>query len=419
MALHPAWDQMALVISVGGTILNLLLIGSILSSRSLRNQRETILNANLALSDILLSLIWTVKYTAIVIAGSLENSIMRDDATCTFEGVFMSSVYTSVFALTSVAVYNYRTIVPENAQAMPHKLLYVWSAGMWIGGIVVSAIPMLFGMRYIHHTTTSYCASDVTTPMATTLAKLSFDIPIFSCCVGIINFSYFMILRKFSLVQKRMDALGLKNSNAGATSSTKSASTAKSTPATRKLSLSVRRKSSIVSETSSGGPEGSVKKMAKNPQSFRIKMAIIKRAIVMTIGFLMCWTVAITCLIYQSFAKVYVPPEVYSVAMLLAHLSVVSNPLVFFVIDHNYKRALFILLRLPESWHPMSSSEAGRSASGKQSVPNKRPSVVNTNSKSVSVASSAEYRSDSDEELDASKENEGKAEASAPANPDS
>ncbi|KAI8929657.1 hypothetical protein BC831DRAFT_442520, partial [Entophlyctis helioformis] len=197
-----AWDQTALFISVIGLILNGLLVSSIFFSKSLRNQGETILNANLAFSDLLLSIIRVIKYS-----GILSGAYTDYDKICELEGIFMSTVYTSILTLTSVAVYNYAIIVPESRPQISRRLLFLCSLGLWIIGGAFSVMPVVFGMRFVHHTVTSFCTTTLNTPPTVSMVKLIFDIPVFSTCVVTINYAYGMILRKFSLIHKGMNRL--------------------------------------------------------------------------------------------------------------------------------------------------------------------------------------------------------------------
>ncbi|KAI8929658.1 hypothetical protein BC831DRAFT_442521 [Entophlyctis helioformis] len=409
------WDQAALVICLCGAVLNTLLVASILTSKTLRNQAETILNSNLATSDLLLSVLWSAKYISILQLG-FDKSPMRFSFYCDVEGFFMSTVYTSMLTLTSIAVYNYGLLVPDKWPTMSRKFLFLWSGSLWLIGIAFSSTPILFGMRYIHHTTTTYCAADVNTPATTTLAKLVFDVPVFTSCVGIINYSYYMILRKFSVVQKRMDVLGMKNSNTYKDKATDASTTpALNMQRSQEAAASAGRAATGSinnnnNNSNASGPDTSVKRMARNPQSLRIKMAIIKRAIFMTVGFLMCWTVSICCLLYQSISATYVSTTSYSVGMITAYFSVVVNPMVFFTIDKNYRRALFTLLRLPKSWIPTAYTGSTDSSSAQQGGSVKRSSSAQTPLKIVAIGDGLgsdmeeEYEEDNHDSLDAADE---------------
>ncbi|KAI8929643.1 hypothetical protein BC831DRAFT_442422 [Entophlyctis helioformis] len=326
-----AWDEAGMAVSAAGTILNLLLISSILAPRTSSTPTS--------LSDLLLAVLLLAKHTAIffLLSGCKVESAL-----------LMSIVYTSVFTLSSIAAYNYAIIVPDKRPNLPRKTMILWSIALWILGIITGLLPAVFGVNFVRHTTASFCTTDPSNSSQQPYKiKIVFDIIVFSACLGVINHSYTQILLKFMRVSKRMEAVGMRNSNAGSHARSGSAKQISSQPSAHGRSSSAPIASGgQSSETSSqmAPGEASERKMAKNPQMFRIKMSIIKRALIITFGFLSCWTAFFICTLYQQFSSRYTSAEVYA-------------------------RALFILLRLPESWYPQAYTVSTQSASGSQSAP--------------------------------------------------
>ncbi|KAI8929642.1 hypothetical protein BC831DRAFT_442420 [Entophlyctis helioformis] len=343
-----AYDVLTLVACFFGTVLNSLYLASFIGSETLRNKPEMILNANLALTDLAFSLVTVCKHLWIVTVG------------CNYEApVTMGLAYTSTATLASISVYNCLLIVPTDKIHISRRALFIWSGCLWLLGTFWASIGIPFGMEFVRHTDTSFCTVNY--------ASSSGQGHIFyTVCIGAINMCYGLVFLKFLRVSRsahsrekagklsgRKSKTRLRHASAPVSEDGRPSHTSQSRPSSIAETHAISPDTGVESaETSSNAVDtmsDTVQDPRANPRLFQMKMAIIRRAVIIAAGFLLCWTPFMVATMYQTFSQTFSSGQLYSIATVIAICSVVVNPVSFFLVDKNCRIALFKILGIPRA----------------------------------------------------------------------
>ncbi|KAI8929656.1 hypothetical protein BC831DRAFT_442518 [Entophlyctis helioformis] len=387
-------DTVILPLAACGTVLNMLLIGSIARSRSLRRRPETILNMNLAALDLVYSIVLTVKHSIFLAVGR-DHSFLG--------GVFGCKVDAIIRALperrlqpSTIAIQNYLQVVPNTMVNLTSRTLLLWSAGIWAFGATLAISAFIDSTDLILQPSGANCSYSYTSTKPLIVLGTLVDAVGLVVCIGIIITSYTLIYIKLN--QVAMQLLDKPPTKAESSrwsirsipslvlrafrlSLHKSDSPNNGTDAPDKTRKRHNRSASTSAAVSDGTghdkgtgqtpcgtqsqSDAGVDTALTNPRMLRMRLAVVHRATIISIGFIIGWIPLVITSFYQLFTHNILTPMQDAIVIVCACLIVVTNPVIFFTIDTNYRKALFNLLRLSSVLSPTNASTMSVAASAR------------------------------------------------------
>ncbi|KAI8929662.1 hypothetical protein BC831DRAFT_258142 [Entophlyctis helioformis] len=391
------FNKALLAVSVVGVVLNSALIASIMGSKALRAQPETILNASLACIDMLFALSIASKQAMILAVDGRENTFLHSSFGCNVDaGVLKGLAVASILTLASISVYHYLRVVPERKHPPTARTLVIWSASMWVFSGIWSFMPIAFGTGYVLQPSKLFCSIDYPSHSLAVMIETSLDLLLFAGCFGVIAACYGCIFAKFMGISNRVNAVTARANHqmdsSDHSSQTQTGNHSQSTGSLRPLTkLSepplLGRSPQLSRAAHKAGVNGQATKTAasgdyilgnshkslpqngdsssslpkepkpapsqakytrprstSNPVMMQMKMAIIRRAIIITGSFAVCWLPFLVCTLYQTFTRTFVSELFDSLVILVGGCAVVLNPIAFFIVDVQYRRGLFDMI---------------------------------------------------------------------------
>ncbi|KAI8910752.1 hypothetical protein BC831DRAFT_492763 [Entophlyctis helioformis] len=272
------------------------------------------LNLSLSVCDLLLSMVVLSTYGSSL--GSDVSMLAKSNVLCQVQGFGVQHLgVVSVWTILGLAVYQFHVIVREQPAPRP-STIQLFILAIWVVNSVLAMLPILFGSRthYVLQVSRLYCGFDVLTqePLSVSFRTLntagSFFVP------AVIGVLYYFTYRRVAMLSRRVQGRMDPPSPA------------------RGKGRGARRQSA-----------------PKIDVTLQMRIAVVRRAVSVTLCCLACWSLFGACLSYQLITGRSVPPIVEGISLILTATNTIGNPVLFFTQDLRYQRSLKRLMGKSQS----------------------------------------------------------------------
>ncbi|KAI8923108.1 hypothetical protein BC831DRAFT_472869 [Entophlyctis helioformis] len=297
-----------------GLLFNAVFVLAIARSKHLRSFGEVWLNLSLSVCDLLLSMVVLSTYGSSL--GSDVSMLAKSNVLCQVQGFGVQHLgVVSVWTILGLAVYQFHVIVREQPAPRP-STIQLFILAIWVVNSVLAMLPILFGSRthYVLQVSRLYCGFDVLTqePLSVSFRTLntagSFFVP------AVIGVLYYFTYRRVAMLSRRVQGRMDPPSPA------------------RGKGRGARRQSA-----------------PKIDVTLQMRIAVVRRAVSVTLCCLACWSLFGACLSYQLVTGRSVPPVVEGISLILTATNTIGNPVLFFTQDLRYQRSLKRLMGKSQS----------------------------------------------------------------------